>query len=126
MDHVSWSNAPYNVVSIKKQYDKPFEYFGPELAQKIFESKSLQADLYWTRMESKKKKRRVAKRRILYATAFFKWLVYATFYGMLCLLGLVTAGWLWPRNLRMKVLAVGLGSQKEVEVKKKTNEVEDE
>ena len=116
MDEVSWLNAPYNRVSTKKQYDKPFEYFSPDVAQTILESHSLQADLYWTKMDSKKKERPVAQRRILYATALFKWLVCTALYAMLCVLGLVTAGWLWPRNLRRKLLAVGLGSQNKSEL----------
>jgi len=41
-------------------------------------------------------------------TALFKWIVSTALYGFLCVLGLCTAGWLWPKNLRKKLLGVGL------------------
>ena len=107
-DHTPWSKGDYKKVSSKKQYDKPSDYFVPGIAQKIKEAHSLQASMYWVRTDSKRKGRSDAKNRALNNIVLLRWLTCAIMYFFLIIVGLFTAGWTWPKNLRKKVLAVGI------------------
>lgn len=62
-------------------------------------------------MESRRKKRPRAKKRVLYLKAVAKWFVFCLGYLLLFAIGLVTAGWAWPKKLRKQVLSVGLKQQ---------------
>ncbi len=107
-DHTPWSKAPYNIVTSKKAYDNPSDYFAPDTAKVIKEAHSLQASLYWVRTDSERKKRTALQTRLLSNVVLLNWLVSAFIYFVLCVLGLLTAGWVWPKNLRKQVLAVGI------------------
>lgn len=89
------------------------------VANQILDAKSLQADLYWTRMDSKVKRRSDLKRRSLYFVVLYRWTASALSYAVLFVLGLFTAGWLWPKSLRKRVLTVGLSGMQEKKEKKK-------
>jgi len=112
VDHTPWSKAPYSKVKSKKQYDDPSDYFPSDVAAKIVEAQCLQADLYWTKMDSKRKERPDAEKRLLYIIVVLKWFANLMAYGFLLLMGLVSAGWLWPKTLRRRVLAIGVMSER--------------
>lgn len=63
-------------------------------------------------MDSRRKKRTRAEKRALYVIVVFKWLVLLAGYALLYLAGLVSAGWVWPKSLRKKMLAIGLSDLK--------------
>ncbi len=107
-DHTPWSKAPFNIVTSKKAYDNPFDYFGTDTAKIIKEAHSLQASLYWVRTDSERKERGTFETRLLSNVVLLNWLASAIIYFLLCILGLFTAGWVWPKNLRKQVLAVGI------------------
>jgi hypothetical protein len=107
-DHVPWSQPPYNLVTSKKEYDNPHDYYDHDLAQRITKGQSLQADLYWTKMDSKRKHLHWSNKRLRQSLCVLKW-AWSTFLSMILLaLGLLTAGWFWPKKIRKRILAVGL------------------
>ena len=124
-DDTPWADAPYNLVSSKQQYDHPYDYFHDETASKISNAKSLQGDIYWSKMDIRMKNKEnheqisKAKKKTIYFFLVLRWLDVVIAYSLLCVGGLCTAGWLWPKGLRRKVLAVGLKSKEEM-MKKQT------
>ena len=97
----------------KQQYDKPFDYFHPTIANEIVETKSLQADLYWAQSDSRAKGRNRAQKKYIYIVVIFKWILLLIGNFVVCAAGLVTAGWVWPKSIRRRVLAVGLNEVKQ-------------
>ena len=61
----------------------------------------------------KNEQRKCACRSGLYLVIFCKWAVTGALHALLFLFGLFTAGLLWPKSLRKRVLTVGLGVQEE-------------
>lgn len=126
VDNTPWNKFPYSMVKSKKQYNAPSAYFHEDIAKKIRDAHSLQADLYWTKTDSRRKNRSRGWKKTRYWLSLSKWLGHASLYFFLCLLGLVTAGWMWPQSLRRQVLAIGVHKEQnksnkkheEVEVKK--------
>lgn len=126
VDNTPWNKFPYSMVKSKKQYNAPFAYFHEDIAKKIRDAQGLQADLYWTKTDSRRKNRSRGWKKTRYWLSLSKWLGHASLYLFLCLLGLVTAGWMWPQSLRRQVLAIGVHKEQnksnkkheEVEVKK--------
>ena len=116
MDSTHWTSAPYDLVKNKKQYNKPHDYFSKDIADKILQAHSLQADLYWANNEMRNNKKRgysegknptLTKIKILW-----KWSMSCVIYALLIILGLCTAGWTWPKSFRRYLLAVGLKREK--------------
>lgn len=124
VDNTPWNKYPYSMVTTKKQYKNPFAYFHEDIAKKIRETHSLQADLYWTQTESRNKKHSRQRKKMLYWSNMTTWLGHASLYFFLCLLGLVTAGWMWPQSLRRQVLAIGVRNEHSKK-NKKSEEVEE-
>ena len=107
-DHVPWSQPPYNMVTSKKEYDNPHDYYDQDLAQMIDKGRSLQADLYWTKMDSKRKRLHWSNKRIRQYFCVLKW-IWSLFLSLILFcVGILTFGWFWPKKLRRRILAVGL------------------
>lgn len=111
-DDTPWSSYPYTLVTSKQQYDQPLDYFHPTIANEILKAKSLQADLYWAQSDSREKEKSRAQKKSLYFVVIFKWILMLMGNFVLCAAGLVTAGWVWPKSIRRRVLAIGLNEVK--------------
>ena len=118
-DETPWIQKPFNVIKSKKEYDRPEDYFQPELARRIRKGHSLKADLYWIKMdianaESQQLTNNTAgntgtfKTSCLRCQAVMKWFFLSVLYFLLIILGIPTGGWFWPKNFRRRVLAIGL------------------
>ena len=111
-DRTSWSKAPYNLVDSKAKYENPGGYFPPDIAEIIKGTFSCQSSLYWVKHEDSEQKNNVQLfwgRFAVLFNFFCRFLVYS----LLTILGTLTCGWFWPRNLRKKILSVGLSEVKE-------------
>jgi len=111
VDRTEWTQSPFDKVKTKKQYFNPSAYFPSSIAKQITEARSLQADLYWTALEDKKRGTKGLKKFTKNLVVILKWVVSCAFYYLLVIIGLVTAGWTWPKSLRRRVLAVGLSNK---------------
>jgi hypothetical protein len=106
-----WSKEPYFSVKSKSQYNDPFSYFGPDLAEKIKAAHSLQADLYWVRHYWKKEHGRTGGSIVLESiTVTLQWMGRALLYLFLLIFGSVTGGYFWPVRFRRGVLYIGIRS----------------
>jgi len=101
---IDWSKEPYNQVLKKEQYDKPFEWFDQDLASKIMAAHSLQTDLYWI----KRKEKECKCLKWVRIKVTFKWMMSCLLYLVLIILGIITAGFFWPKNFRKGILFVGI------------------
>lgn len=101
---IDWSKEPYNQVLKKEQYDKPFEWFDQDLASKIMAAHSLQTDLYWI----KRKEKECKCFKWVRIKVTFKWMMSCLLYLVLIILGIITAGFFWPKNFRKGILFVGI------------------
>jgi len=121
-DNTEWLRETYEQVRNKEMYENPHDHFDRELADKIESAQSLRADLYWARMndtdigneENKKKDENNQMMRNFgskYMT-ILKWLCLSIVYGVYIILGLVTAGFFWPRSLRCYILSIGMKKEK--------------
>ena len=112
VDSTHWTREPYDLVKKKKQYDKPYDYFSKEIAEKILQARSLQADLYWANADIRNKKQKDPTGRNYLAFTkikiLWKWSISCVTYALLIILGLGFAGWTWPKRFRRYLLAVGL------------------
>ena len=119
-----------------QKYRDPDGYFLPEIAKEIKMARSFLGDWYWVQKEFKKvqddeKERLQCLKRGddkdtvlslrqnavllakngLYWKAFKVTIVFVfkcIIYYLLIVGGFATCGWLWPKNLRTKILSVGL------------------
>ena len=110
-DTARWSEEPYCRVKRKKQYDNPVDYFNKEDAEKIKQTHSLEASLYWVAIDGERKKRKKFQTRYRTLLAILKWMARCMIYFILLLLGFLSFGFTWPLSLRRNVLAVGLNSK---------------
>jgi len=94
-----WTDPPYNLVTEKKKYDKPHEYFKAEVADQINMAKSLNADLYWSNREKGESLTGAEKFRIICV-----WLITVTLYYFLVILGFFLFGLPWPEKFRRALL----------------------
>jgi len=99
---VSWTKPPYHILTMKDHYDNPNTYFNPEDSLKIIEAHSLQADMYWAKMENNKLT--FIGRSII----LLKWLGLCLLYAILIVLGIPLCGIIWPKQFRAGVLSLGL------------------
>ena len=137
-DKILWTKSPYDLIKKKKQYDEPFAYFPPDIANQITTSHSLEADLFWAGMDSRRKRRSIWETKIVAIATFMKWFLKFVIYILLVVCGLFTgkkvillftmynyttlfltallysfsAGWTWPKRLRRHLLEVGVNSKK--------------
>lgn len=105
-DNTEWLKEPYNLVTKKEEYETPHDYLPKKLADKIASAQSLQADLYWTRMKHTNDTK-IAIFCLEFSTVL-KWISWLIVYGILFILGLLTAGFFWPRSLRRHILSIGM------------------
>merc|ERR1740124_648973 len=111
VDDIRWSEEPYDCVTEKKHYDEPYDWFDPNVARKITMGHSLNAEFFWIEYDQNKctsKKRSCAHANKMRMKAILKWVMLALLYCVLILLGIVTAGFFWPKNFRIGVLSVGV------------------
>jgi len=102
---ISWAKAPYYFVSNKDQYDKPLDYFSPEIATEISNAKSLLNDLHWAKMDAR-------HRNVEFTISdtfkcILNWLGRGMLYAQLIIMGTLTCGFFFPRNFRQRILSVG-------------------
>jgi len=102
---ISWTKPPFDVMNMKAHYEKPFEYFDNDLATKIYKSKSMQGELYWTGTDlaGKDQSFTICHKFII----IFKWLGDCIFYFFLIIIGIFTFGATWPKRFRCGVLSLG-------------------
>jgi len=111
-DDIPWTKAPFHHIKTKDHYDKPRYYFDADLANTILKVKSLQADLYWNDIDAKSDDMDAGGKYTSFIsfdkfTLILKWLGAGIFYMILIILGIPTAGLLWPKNFRSGVLLLG-------------------
>jgi len=110
---ISWAKAPYHNVTKKYQYDKPSEFFSPDIATQIIKSKSLQNDMYWAKMDNPNYSR---------IKLILKWVGTCILYTLLIIMGFLTCGIFFPKKFRQGVLLVG--SNKTVDNPQDSNVIE--
>jgi len=98
-DDIGWSKPPYNEVKTKAQYDRPYEWFVPDLAKQVMRTHSLQADLYWSKIKGREEKYSLARITCIRFIVILKCLISLVVYFVLIILGIFTAGFFWPKNL---------------------------
>jgi len=102
---ISWTIAPYNLVTEKDQYDRPTEYFSCDIAKEITKAKSLQNDLYWTKINVRCKGLEFTNFDQI--IVILKWLGSCILYASLIVMGILTCGIFFPSNFRSGVLSTG-------------------
>ena len=115
-DDTPWAQKPFSIMKSKQEYDRPEDYFKPDFARLIRKGHSLNAEMYWIKMDlatadnihTNGFNARKAESVWLECRAIMKWLMLGILYLLLILLGIPTAGWFWPTTFRKRVLAVGL------------------
>jgi len=107
-DHIEWSAAPYNVVEFEYQYKNPNKYFDGDVAAKVVNAHSLQADLYWLAKDSRQKNFEYYYKAGIHV---LKYVVLIILYIILFILGLGTFGILWPVSFRLKFLTLWIPYQ---------------
>ena len=98
---VSWSKPPYNLLTEKDHYEHPEDYFAPDVADKIYDTHSLESDLYWAEFD----------KNFTYwmkMAIFWKWYFRCSIYVTLIILGIPTCGVFWPQKFRAGALSLGL------------------
>jgi len=108
INHADWSKKPYNRILKRENYIKPFEWFTPDLASEITSAHSLQGDLYWIKREEDDSDQIFHWDRVKVIT---KWMMSSFLYLILILLGILTAGFFWPKNFRKGVLSLGIEAE---------------
>jgi hypothetical protein len=109
---LSWEvDYPYNQVKFKAQYDDPFFYFTPDIAQKIKDARSLSSDLHWARAQSKTNSSE-PYREIF--RSYLKWTSHTLLYALLLLIGIPTFGATWPLEFRIWLLSIGDSSEEDL------------
>lgn len=104
---MSWdSDVPYNQVKFRKQYEDPFYYFVPDVAEKIKRAHSLRSDLYWIQNRKLKGDARF-NAQLEVMRSYLRWTFHLFVYFLLLFLGLPTLGILWPRTFRIWLLSIG-------------------
>jgi hypothetical protein len=104
----------YAKVTTREKYTNPGYFFIEEIADKIRNAHSLQADLYWARHRNKEKSEcnetgkwaeicRVSR-------VFLRFTCHLILYIFLIALGVPFVGWFWPLNFRRGVLSLGIGN----------------
>jgi len=101
---VSWTKAPYDMVTAKDHYTNPDKYFDTDLARKIWKTKSLVADLYWAKVDKKTHGATLTFLEKLIIIS--KWVGQAILYSFLIVSGIGTFGVLWPKGFRKGFLSV--------------------
>jgi len=104
---IIWSNPPYNDVVNKSQYDKPEDYFDSNVARKIRGAKSLQSDLYWSKIEARSNPGGGLEiSKIILIIVW--WLCKCVLYIALVSLGMITGGFFFPKNFRSALMSIGI------------------
>lgn len=112
-DNAVWSKSPYSTVETKHQYENPYDYFEPALAEKIKDAHSLHADLHWVKQHWKNMYEKTGPSIMLESiTATLQWIGRAIFYCLLLVLGSITGGYFWPVRFRRGTLYIGIRSSK--------------
>jgi hypothetical protein len=113
-DNVSWErDYPYNQVKCKDQYDDPFRYFTSDNARRIKKVHSLKSDLHWIKATFSKNNDQPFKKMEIKCSAYLKRSRHAIIYVFLVLIGFPTLGLTWPLDLRIWLLSLGDGSEKQ-------------
>jgi len=99
--HISWTRAPYHVLTKADHYHNPHRYFGPDQVKIINDAHSLQADMYWAAIDDDLG---LYRKSII----LLKWLCSLLIYVVLIILGFPTFGILWPKKFRAGVLTLGI------------------
>ncbi len=108
-DTIPWTKEqPYKEVVTFKQYKDPFYYFEKEKAEKIISTHSIRSDIYWINEDCKRKQSCCIFYYARVTQSVFNRVGRGFFYAVLIVLGCITGGFFWPRNLRRWILSIGV------------------
>ena len=118
VDRTPWTKHPYSLVKNKNEYNDPSFYFHSDDAEEIKSSHSLQADLYWAKVDcGNQPTYSTWKRGLIVFTTIARWFIKFFFFLVLMLCGFFTAGWTWPLAARRYLLALGIAEEDKTQKK---------